>query len=148
MIFVLSVLLSLIKFVYLVRVFKQLNSLVTMLTTVVQEVKYFMVLFLCFLVTFAECNHLVMVDIGAYERTPALLAHILSVLRCAMGDFSLIDPFMTFDINTEDENGNPVEYRHTYNIMMFTWLIYVISVFFLFMIFMNFIIAVIGDSYN
>ena len=72
--FVLSVLFSLIKFVYLVRVFKALNSLVKMLTTVVQEVKYFMVLFMCFLVTFAECNHIIMVDIGAYERTPALLA--------------------------------------------------------------------------
>ena len=32
--------------------------------------------------------------------------------------------------------------------MIFTWMIFIISIFFLFMIFMNFIIAVIGESYN
>jgi hypothetical protein len=146
--FVFSVMFSLVKIVYLVRVFKSLNFLVTMLASVVNEVVYFMVLFGCFLLTFAECNHIVMVDTSAYNRTPALMAQFFTILRCSMGDFSLIDPFNTFDPNEKDDEGNIVEYRHSYKVMMFTWFIYMVSIFFLYMIFMNFIIAVIGDSYG
>lgn len=53
-----SVMFSLIKIIYLVRVFKQLNFLVTMVITVVNEVQFFMLLFSVFLLTFAECNHI------------------------------------------------------------------------------------------
>jgi len=53
-----SVMFSLIKILYLVRVFKQLNFLVTMVITVVNEIFYFILLFSVFLLTFAECNHI------------------------------------------------------------------------------------------
>lgn len=84
---------SLVKIVYLVRVFKQLNFLVTMLITVVNEIVFFMILFSIFLLTFAECFNLLEVDVSAYGRLPRILAHVISTLRCAMGDFSLIDPY-------------------------------------------------------
>ena len=120
-----------------------------MLITVCNEVIFFMVLFGIFLLTFAECNHVLLVDIGAYGRTRPLLAHFITILRCAMGDFSLIDPYQTFDmIDVEHEGGQPYKYRHSIVILHFTFFIWVMSIFFLFMIFMNFIIAVIGDSYN
>jgi len=48
-----SILFSLIKIVYLIRVFQQLNFLVTMLITVVNEVMYFLLLFSAFILTFA-----------------------------------------------------------------------------------------------
>ena len=69
-----SVMFSLIKILYLVRVFKQLNFLVTMVITVVNEVFYFMLLFSVFLLTFAECNHILQVDTSSYGRTPDLIA--------------------------------------------------------------------------
>ena len=60
-----------------------------------------------------------------------------------MGDFSQLDSDETFDITEEDG-----VYRHSKLIVYFTWFLFVVSIFYLFMIFMNFIIAVIGDSYN
>ena len=68
-----------------------------------------------------------------------------------MGDFSLIDPYQTFDIFSVEDEQDPdsgIIYRHSMLILHFTFFIWVMSIFFLFMIFMNFIIAVIGDSYN
>lgn len=65
-----------------------------------------------------------------------------------MGDFNP-DMFQGFDIITEfDEDGKPLVYRHSYKIMIFTWVVFCFTVFMMFMIFMNFIIAVIGDTYQ
>lgn len=83
-----SIMMSLVKIVYLVRVFKSLNFLVTMLAHVCNEVIYFMMLFGIFLLTFAECNHIVQVEINEYGRLPGLIAHLITILRCSMGDFS------------------------------------------------------------
>jgi len=69
-VFSLSIMFSLIKIVYLIRVFRQLNFLVTMFNTVVNEIFYFMILFLIFILTFAESFHIVGVDIESYGRTP------------------------------------------------------------------------------
>ena len=91
--FSLSTMLSLVKIVYLVRVFRQLNFLVTMMMTVVSEVVNFMVLFFIFLMTFAQCNHILEVDHSSYGRMTPIVAHFYMVLRSAMGDFSLIDPY-------------------------------------------------------
>lgn len=64
-----------------------------MVITVVHEVRYFMVLFTVFLITFGECNHIIQVDHGAYGRTPGMLAHFFGVLRIAMGDQANVDPY-------------------------------------------------------
>ena len=106
-----------------------------------------MLLFSIFLLTFAQCTMLMQVDITAYGRTPSLMAHFISMLRCAMGDFSLIDPWETFDRFEVNEEGEK-EYSHQLIYVNFTWLIWSISIIFLFMIFMNFIIAVISDTYS
>mmetsp|Transcript_42439 Transcript_42439/g.65116 ORF Transcript_42439/g.65116 Transcript_42439/m.65116 type:complete len:147 (+) Transcript_42439:2601-3041(+) len=49
-----SVAMTLAKIVYLIRVFRQLNFLVTMLMTVINEIFFFMILFAIFIVTFAQ----------------------------------------------------------------------------------------------
>jgi hypothetical protein len=147
-IFCLSILMSLVKIVYLVRVFKSLNFLVTMLSHVVHEVTTFMMLFGIFILTFAECNAIVQVDIASYGRLPGIIAHFIDVLRCSMGDFHVIDAKKTFDIVLGyDDDGNEI-YRFSNEIVYFRWILYLISIFYLFMIFMNFIIAVISDSYS
>ena len=144
--FCLSILFTLVKVVYLIRVFRQLNFLVTMFITVVKEIYYFMILFTIFCLTFAETFHILEVDIESYGRLPGIVAHLISVLRCAMGDFSMINTSQGFDLHTEIDGD--LDYRHHYSLVIFTFIIFIICVFFLFMIFMNFIIAVIGESYS
>lgn len=92
-IFSMSVLMSLVKVVYLIRVFKHLNFLATMLVSVCNEVIFFFILFTIFLLTFAECFHIMQVDVSAYGRTHPLVSHFIATLRSSMGDFAMIDPF-------------------------------------------------------
>lgn len=84
--------LSLIKIVYLVRVFQNLNFLVTMFITVVNEIFYFMILFSIFLLSFAKSFSVIGVDTTSYGRVPNLFANFIQILRCSMGDFSIIHP--------------------------------------------------------
>lgn len=123
-----------------------------------------MLLFVIFILTFAECYHIVQVNTEAYGRVHDLFALFLGTLRSAMGDFSIIDPKQGFDIQIvqyiKDSTGmssNEIDvqkmdedpmYRHSLLIVYFTFFIYCVSAFMLFMIFMNFIIAVIGESYS
>ena len=133
---------TLAKVVYLIRVFKQLNFLVTMFILVVREIFYFMILFTIFLLTFAESFHVVEVDISSYGRTPPILAYVVSVLRCAMGDFSIISVDYGFDVIKGEE------YLFTRQRMLFMFIIFIVCAFFMFIIFMNFIIAVITEAYR
>ena len=152
-IYVCCLIFSLLKIIYLVRVFKNMSKLVMMITQVIYDMKYFMGLFFFFVLTFAECYHLLGVDASSYGRMPVLLAHFYSTLRSAMGDFSLINPFEGFDIcingkhPTDPHKCLNDEYVHSYSIVTFTWVIFILGAFFLTLIFMNFIISVIGSSY-
>ena len=83
-----SIVFSLVKGVYTVRVFGSLNFLVTMIGSVIREVTDFMIIFIIFLGFFAEINHILQVDVTSYGRTPRFFSHFLSMLRCSMGDFS------------------------------------------------------------
>lgn len=70
------------------------------------------------------------------------------MLRCAMGDFGSISITETFDtINDASLEGDD-KYDHSFLIVIFTWVMFLVNTFILFMVFMNFIIAVIGESYN
>ena len=117
-----------------------------MLIQVVMDLSYFIILFIIFILTFAECYHIVQIDVSSYGRMPDLLALSLATQRSSFGDFSLIDPYMGFDLTDEQEDGTRV-HRHSQVIMIFTFIIFYMQAFILFMIFMNFIIAVINDSY-
>jgi len=59
-----------------------------------------------------------------------------------------MDPANGFDqVLGKDEDGNTI-YGNSIQIMLFTYLFWLLTIFYLTMIFMNFIIAVIGDSFN
>ena len=60
-----------------------------------------------------------------------------------MGDLAMIDPVYSFDYRYR--NG---DYKNDYGTVIFTFCIFMLGQFFLFMIFMNFIIAVINESYG
>ena len=59
----------------------------------------------------------------------------------------MLDPWETIDIFEVEEDGTK-NYRHTKMILYCTWGIYIVSCVVLFMIFMNFIITVIGATYD
>mmetsp|Transcript_42439 Transcript_42439/g.65119 ORF Transcript_42439/g.65119 Transcript_42439/m.65119 type:complete len:89 (+) Transcript_42439:3084-3350(+) len=77
-----------------------------------------------------------------------MLAYTISVLRCAMGDFSIISLFYGFDIIDDPEIEGDAKYRFSRLIMLYTSCIFIVAVFFIFIIFMNFLIAVIAESYS
>ena len=85
-----------------------------MITTVMKDILFFLVMFSMYLLTFAICFHLVDVDIAAYGRMNELLAHIFSVLRCAMGDFAMIDMYLGFDLIV-DNNSDDEEQKYRYS---------------------------------
>jgi len=151
-VFTITVLLSLVKRMYLLRVFRYLSFLVMMLIQVGNDVKMFMFIFLIFNLTFAECFHIVDVDVTSYGRMPELLSLTIAVLRAAMGDFSIIDPYVGFDpvdSYIDPETGQEVEtHRHSRMIVIFTFVIFMASSYLLFMIFVNFIIALIAETYG
>ena len=97
-VYVVSVLISLSKFLKLIRCFKQLSFLVMMIEQVVMDVKYFFVLFCIFLLTFGECYHLLEIDIEVYGRMPEIAGQFIATLRSAMGDFAMINQKYSFDI--------------------------------------------------
>jgi len=121
-----------------------------MLNSVFNDISYFMLLFLIFLFTFAMCMHVLVVDVAAYGRMPPLFGQFMSIFRASMGDMAMLDPYKSFDLY-DGPNDMPFEEREfflTKSIVIFTFFIYIIGQFFLFMIFMNFIIAVITESHN
>lgn len=66
--YVFSNIFSLIKLLYLIRVFKQLSFLVMMVIQVMIDVKFFFILFFIFLLSFAICYRIVDVDVSYYGR--------------------------------------------------------------------------------
>ena len=129
-----------------------------MVIHVIADLRYFLVLFFIFVLTFAECYHILNVDIEPYgermEHEFPLGSHMIATLRSAMGDFALIDMFEGFDryetqtitINGEEKSGRI--YRHSFAIVGFTFVVFIFGTLALFVIFMNFIIALISDSFG
>ena len=96
--YTLSSLFSLIKVLYLIRVFRQFSFLAMMIIQVVYDVKYFFVLFGIFLMCFAMCYRILGIELSNYGRTPKMMSMFLATLRSAMGDFSIINPYTAFDV--------------------------------------------------
>ena len=84
-----------------------------MVIQVVNDVRYFLVIFTIFIFAFAQMFYIVQVDVGYYGRMPKMMALIIACLRTSMGDFSIVDPFVGFDPfdTIIDENGQEIEVR-------------------------------------
>lgn len=102
----------------------------------------FIYLLLIFLVTTSLCFSVVETDMSGYGRMPNLLAEIVSTIRLAFGEFTVIDPYTTFDYKNEDG-----EYTRDVKIVITTFIIFILSSVFLYLMLMNFIIAVICNTY-
>ena len=122
--YVLSMIFALMKVLYLIRISKSMSFLVTMMIQVVADLNFFMLLFIILILTFAECYHILQVDILSYGRMPAIVAHWIATLRSAYGDFALINPYQGFDIYDLDlETGEKI-YRESQLIAIFTFFIW------------------------
>ena len=78
---------------------------------------------------------------SGYGRMPNLIAEIVSTIRLAFGEFTVIDPYNTFDYKKEGE------YVRDFKIVATTFIIFIFSSVFLYLMLMNFIIAVICNTY-
>jgi hypothetical protein len=94
---------------------------------------------------FAECFRVVGVEFNNFGRISSWAGSIVMTLKSAMGDFGLIPVAEGFDVW---EDSTKTERKHSIAIVWFTYCILLVNIFILFMIMMNFIIAVIGDSYS
>ena len=122
-----------------------------MLAKVIGDLTYFMIVFGFFIFTFSQCYLLVNVDLAAYGRMPEGFGMFLATARSAFGDFSVIDPYQGFDLKDpieDTEDPDDFKYRHSVPVVLCTFVIFIVQSLTLFMVFMNFIIAVISDSYN
>ena len=63
----------------------------------INDLNAFMIMFALFVVTCAQCFMVMRTDVSAYGRLPEIFAQIINTIRIAYGDFSMIDPFETFD---------------------------------------------------
>lgn len=144
MCYVLALLFSLVKILFLIRVYKNLSFLVTMIIQVMIDLKSFFIVFMIFSMIFAECFSILHIDHSSYGRLPSTIAQGVAAIRIAFGDFSIVDPYRTFDyVNPLDET----EYSRNFIFVCFTFMVFLLAAILLFMVFMNFIIAVISDSY-
>ena len=140
--FVICLMFSLIKVLYLIRVFKSLSFLVKMLTQVILDLEAFFILLSIFIFVTAQSFTVMDTDMSSYGRLPTTVAQIISTFRLAFGEFTVIDPYVTFDYKDEDDN-----YTRSFSTVFVTFLIFIISSIFLYLMLMNFIIAVICESY-
>ena len=99
-------------------------------------------MFLAFVIVTAISFNVVNTDMSGYGRIPNIFAEIISTFRLAFGEFTVIDPYTTFDY--KDSDG---EYSREYKTVVTSFLIFVFSSVFLYLMLMNFIIAVICESY-
>ena len=110
---VISIILCLVKIVYLGRVFKNFNFLVTIMIKVIEELYFFLLLFMIFLVAFAECYHILEADVSTYGRTPEFVAHLITCLRVAAGDFAYLDRKTTLDTVDDVQDDGTIIWRHS-----------------------------------
>ena len=71
----------------------------------------------------------------------------MHMYRSSMGDLSTISMNETYDLVLDESLEGDEKYIYSYVVVMFTWIIFILNTFILTMVFMNFIIAVIGESY-
>jgi hypothetical protein len=123
------VLLAFIKFLFFLRIFKRFSFLIQMLMTVFQDITSFLYFFGIVVVFFTIFVGILIKDLSDYEGIgPA--GFFIVALRESIGDYDTD----SFTKNTE------------YKII--GWIVYLMVVFLGNVIFMNFIIAVVSQSYE
>ncbi|CDW88037.1 wd-40 repeat protein [Stylonychia lemnae] len=129
---VLVIILSFMKLFYFLRIYDGFSFLVQMMAGVFKDLKYFIGFFLIIILQFG------MIFLVLFKAQPIdeyngvnKLAYFLIAFRISSGDFYLDDYQNQTDV-----------------IVIFSWIIWIFAVLTLNIVFMNFIIAVISESYE
>ncbi|CDW82015.1 wd-40 repeat protein [Stylonychia lemnae] len=124
--------LTFMKLLFFLRIYDGISFLIQMLVGVFKDLRYFLILFLIFILQFGMI-FLVLFKAGQIEEYNGVdkLAYFLMVFRISSGDFQMDDYHNQGDL-----------------LVVFSWIIWLITVLTLNIVFMNFIIAVISESYE
>ncbi|CDW85239.1 wd-40 repeat protein [Stylonychia lemnae] len=129
---ILVIVLSFMKIFFFLRIYDGFSFLVQMMAGVFKDLKYFLIFFLIFILQFGMI-FLVLFKAQQIDEYNGVnkLAYFLMAFRISSGDFQLDD------YHTQEDG-----------LVIFTWIIWLIAVMTLNIVFMNFIIAVISESYE
>ncbi|CDW89537.1 UNKNOWN [Stylonychia lemnae] len=120
------------KLFFFLRIYDGFSFLVQMMAGVFKDLKYFLLFFIIFILQFGMI-FLVLFKAQQIDEYNGVnkLAYFLMAFRISSGDFQLDD-----------------YHSQTDGLVIFTWIIWLIAVLTLNIVFMNFIIAVISESYE
>ena len=121
-----------VKVNFYLRIFEGFSFLVSMMQGVFLDLRYFMVFFIITVIEFGMLFSILIKNSDAYNGV-GNLGYFIMAFRTSAGDFDM-DNFGNTDDNIEK--------------IMLTWFIWIIGVLIMNVIFMNFIIAVISESYE
>ncbi|CDW84948.1 UNKNOWN [Stylonychia lemnae] len=129
---ILVIVLSFMKLFFFLRIYDGFSFLVQMMAGVFKDLKYFMMFFIIIILQFGMI-FLVLFQAKQIDEYNGInkLAYFLMAFRISSGDFQLDDYH-------SQEDG----------LVIFTWMIWLVAVLTLNIVFMNFIIAVISESYE
>ncbi|CDW84942.1 wd-40 repeat protein [Stylonychia lemnae] len=129
---ILVILLSFMKLFFFLRIYDGFSFLVQMMAGVFKDLKYFLIFFIIFILQFGMI-FLVLFKAKQIDEYNGVnkLAYFLMAFRISSGDFQLDD------YHSQDDG-----------LVILTWMIWLIAVMTLNIVFMNFIIAVISESYE
>ncbi|CDW76701.1 UNKNOWN [Stylonychia lemnae] len=129
---ILVIILSFMKLFFFLRIYDGFSFLVQMMAGVFKDLKYFLSFFLIMILQFGMI-FLVLFKAEQIDEYNGVnkLAYFLMAFRISSGDFQLDDFHSQGDV-----------------LVIFTWIIWLIAVMTLNIVFMNFIIAVISESYE
>ncbi|CDW86987.1 UNKNOWN [Stylonychia lemnae] len=133
LLYILAILLTFMKLYFYIRIYDQFSFLVSMMAGVFGDVKYFLAFFMIFILQFGLIFTILFraKDVAEY-RGVELLTYFLMIFRTASGDY-VVDLF-------SEQNSS--------FLVALSWMIWLIAVVILNIVFMNFIIAVISESYS
>ncbi|CDW82688.1 wd-40 repeat protein [Stylonychia lemnae] len=129
---ILLIILCFIKLFYYLRIYEGLSALIQILTGVLSDLKYFFILFLIFISLFGTI-FLVLFKADSINEYSGVsgIAYFLMSFRISTGSYQLAD------------------YQNQDNtLVIFSWILWIFAVLTLNIVFMNFIIAVISESYE
>eukprot|EP00347_Sterkiella_histriomuscorum_P012349 403368936 len=130
--YIFVVILSFQKINFFLRIYDGFSFLVSMMAGVIQDIGYFLAFFVIMLIQFGIL-FTILFQASDLEQYSGLgnFGYLMMSFRLSAGDFEL-------DGYAEQKS----------NLIIFTWFIWIVAVFVLNLIFMNFIVAVISESYE
>ena len=123
--------LSFIKLNFFLRIFEGFSFLVSMLRGVFLDLKFFLSFFAFVVITFSLILSVLIPDASSSYPGTLIFAYVVMAFRTSLGDFDI-----------EDYNRNEIEMKEL------VWLVWLMLMIVGNVIFMNFIVAVVSESYE